>query len=64
MEIKYSLLRPELGEVNSLECETYKYEVHPVTGKFTLYAFEQRGTANHLIQGISSIVWFEVIRPR
>jgi hypothetical protein len=62
MKIQYSLLRRELEDPYSIQCDSYKYEIHPVTGKFTLYFYEQRGAGTHLTGGASAVLWFEVDR--
>lgn len=45
-------LRPDLGEPPlNIECDSYKTETHPVTGKLTVHTYVARGAA-HALTGV------------
>lgn len=64
MKIHYSQLREDLGQFETAECDSYKFEVHPVTGKVTLHLHETIGTAQHVKMVVSGVIQFRVERLR
>ena len=63
IKLHYTLLRPDLDVYHSLECDSYKTEVHPVTGKFTVYAYLIKGTETRLTHLIAGVVHVHAERP-
>ena len=63
MQITYTLLRPDLDVWQSASCDSFKFEVHPVTGKVTLQMLEIRGSETKLTSVITGVVTFNVQRP-
>lgn len=64
MKIHYTQLRHDLDEWLSEECDTYRYDIHPVTGRITLTMLEQIGAAQHVKVVESGVITFRVERPR
>ena len=45
------------------ECDSFKAETHPVTGKFTLHLYEHRGSQQFLKEAVAGVSVFRVQRP-
>lgn len=62
MQIKYTMLRPDLDVFYTAECDNFKSETHPITGKFTLHLQTNfNGSVLNTIF-ISGVVMFQVLR--
>lgn len=63
MKIHFTQGSPDTGEWGSRECDTYKYETHPVTGNITLFLYESKGQQNFLVAAVAGVRQFAVGRP-
>ncbi len=62
MKLYYTMLRPDLDVWHVIECDSYKFETHPVTGRYQLQLFQSRSAETKMICALSGVVMFRVER--
>lgn len=62
MKVTYTQLREDLMVHETVDCDSYKYDLHPVTGKITLQLFDMPSNSHHLKALITNVMSFHVTR--
>lgn len=58
--VHYSQLRQGLVEQHSQRCDSYRYEVHPITGKLTLTLYQNVGSGAKVLAVLTGVCQFFV----
>ncbi len=62
MRVNCYLLRPDLDSPVSFTCDSYKCEIHPVTGKMTVHIHNIQGSGYATRAVVSGVIMLDVAR--
>lgn len=60
MLVWYSQLREDLVAPTSVQCDSYRYDIHPATGKLTLTLLQQSGGQTKVLRVVTGVCQFWV----